>query len=92
MNAFRQFSMTINKIIKNCSTDLKNAAIQMEKQMVGKEKYQQEFTNEEDTTLSLVLQLVKSGVDQLAQDLEEATHQILGDLIEPLETFTRLYL
>ena len=48
--------------------------------------------NDEDlTTLSIATRSVKQAIDALAQMLEDQTHQILGDLVEPVDTFTKHY-
>jgi hypothetical protein len=47
--------------------------------------------DDQGDTLSMAIQCVKSGVDTLSQNLDESIFQIVGDLVEPLETFTKLY-
>jgi hypothetical protein len=47
--------------------------------------------DEQYSTLSLAFQCVKAGIENLAVQVEEVTSNLVGDMIEPLETFTRLY-
>jgi hypothetical protein len=46
---------------------------------------------EEFSTLNLTIATIKIGLDSLAKNIEEQAIDILGDLVEPLEIFTKVY-
>jgi len=39
------------------------------------------------TTLSIAVSSIKSGIDSLSSILDEATQMVVGDLVEPLDTY-----
>jgi len=43
------------------------------------------------TTLTIAFTSVKSGLDSLATIIDDTTHTVTGDLIEPLDTYSRNY-
>ena len=45
----------------------------------------------EFSTLSIAITGVRSGVDILARLLDEASQDIVGDMVEPLETYYKNY-
>lgn len=55
--------------------------------------HRQPDTEEDDeyTTLTIAITSIKSGLDSLASIIEDTTHTVTGDLIEPLDTYSRTY-
>ncbi len=45
----------------------------------------------EFSTLSIAITGVKSGVDVLARVIEDSSQDIIGDMVEPLETYYKNY-
>lgn len=52
----------------------------------------QKASNDEDdfSTLNQAINSVKSGIETLAAVLDDSLAEIKGDIIEPLETYSRL--
>lgn len=46
---------------------------------------------EEYATLTLAVSSIKSGLEALSFTLEESISEIMNDLVEPIETFTKVY-
>ena len=55
--------------------------------------FKQPDSDEDDeyTTLTIAMTSVKSGLDSLASIIDDTTHTVIGDLIEPLDTYSRTY-
>jgi hypothetical protein len=45
----------------------------------------------EFSTLSIAVTGVKSGIDVLSRVIEDASSDIIGDMVEPLETYYKNY-
>ena len=45
----------------------------------------------EFSTLSIAITGVKSGVDVLSRVIEDSSQDIIGDMVEPLETYYKNY-
>ena len=59
--------------------------------MKGDGKNGMEATELEFSTTSIAITSVRTGVDVLAQILEESTSDVFGDLVEPIEEYSQLY-
>jgi regulator of PEP synthase PpsR (kinase-PPPase family) len=57
----------------------------------SKQKHAELSEAEEFSTMNIALQSVKKGMDSLTGALEERVQNIVGDLIEPLETYQKHY-
>jgi hypothetical protein len=47
--------------------------------------------DDEYTTLTIAITSVKSGLDSLASIIDDSTNTVIGDLIEPLDAYSRTY-
>ena len=86
LHSLKTFSREFQRLVSKFSKDM-HFAIQKWDRQNGTSF----FPNQQNTTVAMACDLVQSGVFSMCQALEECSQQIVGDLVEPLETFTKLH-
>lgn len=93
----QNFAIGYNKLVKNFAEGLNKYTNDFEKDMfhvmrssdyVGKRGEASEL---EFSTLSIAITGVRSGIDVLSRMMEDSAQDIVGDMIEPLETYHKHY-
>ena len=93
----QNFAISYNKIVKKFSEGLSKCTSNFEKDMfnvmrsmdyMGKRG---DASDLEFSTLSIAITGIRSGMDVMARLMEDAAQDIVGDMIEPLETYHKHY-
>ena len=93
----QNFAIGYNKLVKKFAEGLTKYSSEFEKDMfhvmrspdyVGNRGEASEL---EFSTLSIAITGVRSGIDVLARMMEDSAQDIVGDMIEPLETYHKHY-
>ena len=93
----QNFGIGYNKLIKKFAEGLKRCSTTFERDMFSSMRSQAyagergEASELEFSTLSIAVTSVRSGVDVLAQIIEESMQDVVGDLVEPLEVYQKHY-
>ena len=92
------FASSYKKLVKQFADGLTKCASNFEKDMFNVmrsndylSKRGGDASDLEFSTLSIAITGVRSGVDILARLLDEASQDIIGDMVEPLETYYKNY-
>ena len=91
------FAVGYNKLIKKFADGLKRCTTTFEKDMFSSMRSaayaaeKGEASELEFSTLSIAITSVRSGIDVLAQIIEESMQDVVGDLVEPLEVYQKHY-
>ena len=93
----QNFAISYNKLVKKFSEGMSRATANFERDMfyvmrswdyMGKRGEASEL---EFSTLSIAITGVRSGIDTLCRMIEDSAQDVVGDLIEPLETYHKHY-
>ena len=93
----QNFAISYNKLVKKFSEGMARATANFERDMfyvmrswdyMGKRGEASEL---EFSTLSIAITGVRSGIDTLCRMIEDSAQDVVGDLIEPLETYHKHY-
>ena len=93
----QNFAIGYNKLVKKFAEGLNKYSSEFEKDMfhvmrspdyVGDRGEASEL---EFSTLSIAITGVRSGIDVLARMMEDSAQDVVGDMIEPLETYHKHY-
>ena len=93
----QNFAIGYNKLVKKFAEGLHKYSSEFERDMfhvmrsadyVGNRGEASEL---EFSTLSIAITGVRSGIDVLARMMEDSAQDIVGDMIEPLETYHKHY-
>ena len=93
----QNFAISYNKIVKKFAEGLTKCTSNFEKDMfnvmrsmdyMGKRG---DASDLEFSTLSIAITGIRSGMDVMARLMEDAAQDIVGDMIEPLETYHKHY-
>ena len=93
----QNFAIGYNKLVKKFAEGLSRCSSNFEKDMFNVMRSQDylgkrgEASELEFSTLSIAITGVRSGIDTLARVMEDAAQDIVGDMIEPLETYHKHY-
>ena len=82
----KTFAEAVNQSTLAFATSLRKNVASLDKEL-----HQAHLEDEQYSTLALAFKCVKNGIENLAVQMEEVTSNVIGDLVEPLDTFTRLY-
>ena len=93
----QNFAIGYNKLVKKFAEGLMKYTSEFEKDMFHVMRSPEycgnrgEASELEFSTLSIAVAGVRSGVDVLARMMEDSAQDIVGDMIEPLETYHKHY-
>lgn len=97
LTGLKTFASGYNKLVKAFSEGLAKCTEQLEKDMFSVMRSpaymgdRGEASELEFSTLSIAITGVRSGIDVLGRLMETAAQDVVGDLIEPLETYQKFY-
>ena len=93
----QNFAISYNKLLKKFSEGLTKATANFERDMFYVMRSQDymgkrgEASELEFSTLSIAITGIRTGIDTLARMMEDSAQDVVGDMIEPLETYHKHY-
>ena len=90
LKGMKEFGTGVSKLIQNFSSGLKKCSQQLKLDFSLKSK-ETSLEYEEYTTLSFAVTSVTKGLETLARQLELSTGEIMVNLVEPLDQYTKVW-
>ena len=91
------FANGYKKLVKQFADGLTKCTSQFENDMFNVMRSNEYMGQREDaselefSTLSIAITGVRSGIDVLSRIIEDAAQDVMGDMVEPLETYYKNY-